>query len=226
MHFNSAPLGYLSMAAHGHADALSIILNINGYPIFVDPGTYLYHVSKEWREYFVGTKAHSTICIDDQNQAVHAGDTLWHNHYECKLVSHYNNESVESVKAEHNGYNRVKHAREVLFDKQEGSFTIYDEIEKSSSTDQKCSLLFHLHPAIKIKMLTMNHFSLTHESGIILSVYIDDFPVCSVIKGQEEPKLGWYSGSFMQKVPTNVLYAEKTINKSFKSRTKITIHEY
>ena len=81
LHFNSAPLGYLSMAAHGHADALSVILNINGYGIFVDPGTYLYHASKEWREYFVGTLAHNTICIDDQNQAVHAGDTLWLDHY-------------------------------------------------------------------------------------------------------------------------------------------------
>lgn len=226
MHFNSAPLGYLSMAAHGHADALSIILNVNGHGIFVDPGTYLYHVSKEWREYFVGTQAHNTICIDDMNQAMHAGDTLWQDHYRCKLISQYKNEYMESVKAEHDGYNKTKHTREVLFDKQESSFSIYDEIEKQSNNDQKCRLLFHLHPGIKVKRLGMNRFSLKHGSGIALSVAMEDFAVCSVIKGQEEPKLGWYSGSFMQKVPTNVLYAEKTINRSFKSRTKITIHEY
>ena len=183
------------MAAHGHADALSVILNINGYGIFVDPGTYLYHASKEWREYFVGTLAHNTICIDDQNQAVHAGDTLWLDHYKCKLVSQYSNQAMESVKAEHDGYNRTKHTREVLFDKQGSSFIIYDEIEKQSGNDQKCRLLFHLHPGIKISRLAMNYFSLVHRSGIFISVYMEDFADCSVIKGQEKPKLGWYSGS-------------------------------
>ena len=133
---------------------------------------------------------------------------------------------MESVKAEHDGYNRTKHTREVLFDKQGSSFIIYDEIEKQSGNDQKCRLLFHLHPGIKISRLAMNYFSLVHRSGIFISVYMEDFADCSVIKGQEKPKLGWYSGSFMQKVPTNVIYAEKTISKSFKSRTKITIHEY
>ena len=34
------PLGYLSIAAHGHADALSVWLHIDGQPIIVDAGTY------------------------------------------------------------------------------------------------------------------------------------------------------------------------------------------
>ncbi|MGB6122684.1 MAG: heparinase II/III family protein, partial [Bacteroidota bacterium] len=41
--FDSGPLGYLSLAAHGHADALSIVLNYDGRPFLVDPGTYAYH---------------------------------------------------------------------------------------------------------------------------------------------------------------------------------------
>ena len=35
------PLGYLSIAAHGHADALSLWLHIDGRPVLVDAGTYL-----------------------------------------------------------------------------------------------------------------------------------------------------------------------------------------
>lgn len=226
MHFNTAPLGYLSLAAHGHADALSVTLSINGHSIFVDPGTYSYHVSKEWRDYFVSTLAHNTICIDKQNQAKHAGDTIWHDHYRCTLVSQHNGGFVESVKAEHNGYKKTKHSREVMFNREDKSFTINDEILKSDNIEQDCILLFHLHPQIKVERLSKNYFSLIHPDGIILSVYMEDFSFCSILNGLKNPVLGWYSDSFMHKVPTNVLYAKKTINQSFKSNTKIVIHEY
>lgn len=226
LHFDAAPLGYLSLAAHGHADALSFIMNINGYPIFVDPGTYSYHVSKKWRKYFVSTMAHNTICIDGYNQAYNAGDTMWQNHYQCKLISESNDEIVESVKAEHNGYKNTKHVREIFFNKSAESFTIQDEIIISDNNNLECILLYHLHPDIKVERISPNEFSLVHRTGIRLSLSIENFPLCSIINGQVNPVLGWYSDSFMQKVPTNVLYAKRTINQSFKSITKILIHEY
>jgi len=226
LHFNSAPLGYLSMAAHGHADALSVILSINGHCIFTDPGTFSYHVSREWRDYFVSTIAHNTICIDNQNQAKHAGDTIWLDHYKCRLVSQKNGGFTESVKAEHNGYRNTIHIREVLFNKEYRSFTINDEILKSDNIDQECSLLFHIHPQVRTERLSPNHFSLTHHSGIKLSVLIEDFPYCSIINGQINPVLGWYSDSFMQKTPSDVLFAKRIINQTFNSVTKIFIHEY
>ena len=37
------PLGYLSIAAHGHADALSLVMHLGGRPVLVDPGTFTYH---------------------------------------------------------------------------------------------------------------------------------------------------------------------------------------
>lgn len=226
LHFNAAPLGYLSLAAHGHADALSFILNINGYCIFIDPGTYSYHVSKEWRNYFVSTMAHSTICIDGRNQADHAGDTMWLDHYRCQLISLNNDRSLESVKAEHDGYKKTKHTREILFNRPESSFTILDEIIIPDGNSRECILLYHLHPDIKVEGVSANVFSLVHHTGIRLSVSLENFPACSIINGRVNPPLGWYSDSFMQKVPTNVLYAKKTINNSFKSVTKILIHEY
>ncbi len=226
LHFNAAPLGYLSIAAHGHADALSIILSINGFPVIVDPGTYCYHVSKKWRDYFVSTMAHSTVCINGLNQADHTGDTMWTNHYKCKQLSVRSEGSLESVRAEHNGYKNVKHQREILFNKSEGTFTINDDIRIIDDHNREIILLYHLHPDIKVERVTPNLFSLVHNSGIRVSVSIQDFTSCSIVNGQEEPISGWYSDSFLKKVPTNVLYSERTVNQSFKSVTKIIIHEY
>jgi hypothetical protein len=113
-----------------------------------------------------------------------------------------------------------------LFNRPESSFTVNDEIIIPDGNSRECILLYHLHPDIKVEEVSANVFSLVHQTGIRLSVSLENFPACSIINGRVNPPLGWYSDSFMQKVPTNVLYAKKTINNSFKSVTKILIHEY
>ncbi len=71
------PLGYLSIAAHGHADALAITLNVDDQPIIVDPGTYLYHSGKEWRDWFRGTRSHNTLTVGGEDQSRIAGAFNW-----------------------------------------------------------------------------------------------------------------------------------------------------
>src|SRR5256885_3389736 len=68
---DAGPLGYRSIAAHGHADALAFTLSLGGLEFLIDPGTYAYHGGGEWRAYFRGTAAHNTLRIDgvDQSQA-------------------------------------------------------------------------------------------------------------------------------------------------------------
>ncbi len=74
---DSGPLGYLSIAAHGHADALSFVLSIGDREILVDPGTYAYHTEPSWRRYFRSTLAHNTVGIDGEDQSVQAGNFMW-----------------------------------------------------------------------------------------------------------------------------------------------------
>ncbi len=45
-------LGFGSIAAHGHADALSFQMYVDGEPIFIDPGTYIYHCDLKDRNAF------------------------------------------------------------------------------------------------------------------------------------------------------------------------------
>ena len=83
---DAGPLGYLSIAAHGHADALAFTLAVAGHTLLVDPGTYVYSREKVWREYFRGTSAHNTVRVDGVDQSVSGGSFLWmsHAHATCE----------------------------------------------------------------------------------------------------------------------------------------------
>ena len=74
---DAGPLGYLAIAAHGHADALSVEVRHGGVEILVDPGTYCYHGEPEWRSYFRSTRAHNALELDGTSQAVEAGPLMW-----------------------------------------------------------------------------------------------------------------------------------------------------
>ena len=49
------------IAAHAHADALSVEVRYGGVDVLADPGTYCYHGEPEWRSYFRSTIAHNTV---------------------------------------------------------------------------------------------------------------------------------------------------------------------
>src|SRR5207237_1131637 len=49
--FDCGGLGMLN-GGHGHADALSIVLNAGSTELLTDPGTFVYNGSPEWRNFF------------------------------------------------------------------------------------------------------------------------------------------------------------------------------
>ena len=64
-----AALGFGTIAAHGHADALSFQMYVNGLPVFIDPGTYIYHCDIESRNAYRKTENHNTVCINGRDQS-------------------------------------------------------------------------------------------------------------------------------------------------------------
>jgi len=55
---------------HGHADALSVRLSLDGRRWLVDPGAYLYISPDDERNQFRGTAAHNTLRVDKLDQAI------------------------------------------------------------------------------------------------------------------------------------------------------------
>ncbi|MET3577303.1 hypothetical protein ABID19_000318 [Mesorhizobium robiniae] len=101
--FDHGPLGYLSIAAHGHADALSLTLCIDGEPVLVDPGTWLYGSGGAWRGWFRSTPAHNTLNIDGKSQSIIAGEFNW-SHKAVATLMDSEPGTHWKLRARHDGY--------------------------------------------------------------------------------------------------------------------------
>jgi hypothetical protein len=217
MHFDAAPLGFLSIAAHGHADALSFILHVDGQPVFIDSGTYTYHTEKEWRQYFIGTLAHNTVRINNRDQALGGGPTLWINHYKTSLINMAQSDIEDRVMAKHNGYSNdgAEHTREIRFDRLKNEFHIFDTIVINKKKRTLIEIPFHIHPGINVTNPGNNFYLLSDGKVRETEFYIDDKMDPLVVNGQKDPYiLGWYSDSFLKKEPTNVIYCTTEIEST------------
>ena len=116
-------LGFGSIAAHGHADALSFQMFVDGQPVLADPGTYLYHCDLERRNNFRKTENHNTVCVNGKDQSEMLGAFLWGRKAECKLLEWAETENSFFLKAVVNDL----HIREFVFDFQ-NHLTIKDQV--------------------------------------------------------------------------------------------------
>jgi len=102
-----APLGFGSIAAHGHNDILSFQLFVNGKPMLVDSGTYLYHNDLARRNLLRSTRMHNTVTINDKEQSQMLGAFLWGKKAISRLVATEDDSLTASVK----GLAGVTHTR-------------------------------------------------------------------------------------------------------------------
>jgi len=112
--FDHADLGFGTIAAHGHADVLSIQIFFDGNPILLDTGTYNYHVPKRVRDDIRSTKAHNSVYVKGYEQAEMLGPFLWGKRYKMEdyKFSHHNGVKIEAVCS----YSGIKHKRIIEFD--------------------------------------------------------------------------------------------------------------
>ncbi|UCH14161.1 MAG: alginate lyase family protein [Bacteroidales bacterium] len=225
IHMNAAPLGYLSIAAHGHSDALSFILRLDGKGILVDTGTFSYHTHPEWRQYFIGTLAHNTIRINKKNQALNGGPTLWLKHYKTEVKEIISNENHDKIIAAHNGYRAsgIQHIRELIFSKTDNTIQITDFLESDSGREYFIEFPLHLHPDM-FPEKHKNYISVVDSSkNEKIKIFYDAKFDINIVKGQKSSIMGWYSGSFYRKEPSHMIYQTFKASSSISFKTKINI---
>lgn len=205
---DGGPHGFLSIAAHAHADALSVEVRHDGVDVLADPGTYCYHGQPEWRRYFRSTLGHNTVQLDGGDQSVSGGPFLWTRHARSRvLAADASGASFAGTArwcAEHDGYRPSTHRRRVELTARKRELRVVDEVRGAR---RAVRLAFHLGPAISADLVG-NRAELTWsrdgEDRSALLVLPGELS-WRAHRGETEPPLGWYSAGFGRKEPTTTL---------------------
>jgi hypothetical protein len=206
---DGGPHGFLSIAAHAHADALSVEVRYGGVDVLADPGTYCYHGEPQWRSYFQSTVAHNTIEVGGQWQSARGGAFLWLRHatgYEIDVTN--DGRPVASWTGEHDGYAGLnppaRHRRRVRLDRGSRAVEITDQIEGGG---HDVLMAFHLGPEVLAELdectaeLAWPDGATPGTARLLLPTGLR----WSLHRGETDPILGWYSAGLGERVPACTL---------------------
>ena len=157
------PIGFGTLAAHGHADALSVQAFRNGKKILTDPGTWNYHLDKNLRNLFRSTAWHNTVCVTGRNQSEMLGPFLWGRRAQTRLLDIREDESGVTVCAQ-TQYGSIRHTRTLRFDQQR-TLTVEDAIE-GLEPDDDARKNFSLAPDLRIQ-LSDNRCTAANADGAV-----------------------------------------------------------
>jgi heparinase II/III-like protein len=197
------PLGYGSLAAHGHADALSFTLSIGGLPFLIDPGTYRYHGGGVWRAYFRGTSAHNTVRIDGVDQSEQGGDFLWLRKARAHCGAARISATVETLEGWHDGYLRladpVEHRRRLTLEKRARSLTIEDRLEMSGEHDVE--IFFHCAAECAVEPVASGFAIRRAPWTLLVRLPTQPAGAARLYHGSTQPLCGWISRHYDQREP-------------------------
>ncbi len=228
---DGGPHGFLSIAAHAHADALSVEVRHGGTEILVDPGTYCYHGEEHWRRYFRSTLAHNTIEVGHQDQSTAGGPFLWTHHAGTRTLASTSdvNGGIGSWSAEHDGYMAldppVRHRRTVRLLRASRQLEISDEVETPGTHPLRVA--YHLGPAVDTSIDGCTaRLSWSSGTGVpaVATLRLPENLSWSLIRGSVEPPLGWYSAGFGRKEPSATLVGEGRCGDHDRMTTLLVFH--
>lgn len=186
-----AELGFGSIAAHGHADSLSFTMSVNGEKVFIDPGTYIYHIDLESRNYFRKTINHNTICINNMDQSEMLGAFLWGKRANTTLEKYNISKNEEKLIASHDGYKDIIHKREFLYNRK-NEMRIKDTI-RGNNFEWISTLV--LDPRVEVVHVNKNKVELKINEKIIFievnnefNIEIEDILVSEIYNNKTKSK--------------------------------------
>jgi hypothetical protein len=205
---DGGPHGYLSIAAHAHADALSLEVRYGGVDILADPGTYCYHGEPGWRSYFRSTLAHNTLEVAGRDQSASGGPFLWLRHADGREIEVTDTGELACWTGEHDGYRSLRppalHRRSVRLDRCARAIEISDELDGG---EHEVRLAFHLGPEVEAELdgrlasLRWADAATPGAAWIVLPPQLE----WSLHRGETDPIRGWYSASLGQRTPACAL---------------------
>ena len=200
---DAGPLGFRTIAAHGHADALSFTLSVDGLEFLIDPGTYAYHTQSAWRRYFRGTAAHNTVRVDARDQSESGGNFMWLKKARAGCSLWKSSPEADLFEGWQDGYRRledpVMHRRRILLHKASRLVSIEDSLHMAAP--HAIELFFHCSEHCRVEPAPGGY--LLRQGGKTLRLKLPGIEAASSLihTGSIAPILGWVSRRFDEKLP-------------------------
>lgn len=201
--------GRLGDGGHGHYDALSVEIAAGGRPVVVDPGRYTYHEgTPNWRQWFKGTAAHNTVCIDGLDQTPYRGGKPKGSVAKAHLIERLSAPNFDLICGwvESPSYEAI-HTRSVFFIANE-YWVIVDQLR--GKRPHNYDLRFHLAPE------AMNHVSVKSD-GSHHAVLAPELSLVFASDTKPGIQPGWFAPGYGEKLPAPVVSIRKdgVVNTDF-----------
>jgi len=222
---DAGPLGYRSIAAHGHADALAFTLSAGGEEFLIDPGTYAYHTQERWRQYFRGTSAHNTVRIDGRDQSEQGGNFMWLAKARSACSLWLSSAEKDTWEGWHDGYTRledpVKHRRMIELDKKARRLLVEDTLEMAG--EHQVEIFFHCHERCQVDAIAGGYVISRGARSVRLLLPETEKSELRVERGALAPMLGWVSRRFDRREPATTIVWKATLRGDSVLRTEMLI---
>jgi hypothetical protein len=200
------PLGYLSTAAHGHADCLSFTAWHRGRWVLVDPGTYCYQADRSLRDHFRSTRAHNTVRVDGRDQSEMLGPFLWGRRADATALAWSAGPGWQYFEGEHDGYARfgVVHRRSLVYVL--GGYWVVIDLIMGAGRHQ-VSATFQLAEGMSADGRRGWTFVDGEGRGVQIVPWMPDGFDVEVVRGREVEPAGWVSPGFGHMAPAPAFVA-------------------
>lgn len=198
-------VGTKGFGNHKHNDLLSFEYHPDGFPLIVDPGSYVYTSDFAARNLFRSTNYHNTLVIDGTEQNETNPEWIFRLFEKAspETLEYKTTEEAFFYCGQHIGYTRLEHAvthkRNFVLSLSNDTLSITDHLEGGGS--HKLKWHFHLAPAVEV----------TVHAGIIrLSNNAAKAQYQLTVPANVTISFGsaWYSPSYGVRIPCQALELE------------------
>jgi hypothetical protein len=149
---------------HKHNDLLGFEYHVDGTPVLVDPGSYVYTSDPDARNLFRSTRSHNTVSIDGEEQNELRPGWLF------RMFEQANPEHLEvneaggcmSYRGRHRGFTRLPQPviveRTLTLSRMDGSLKIADVLEGQG--EHRIGWHFHFAPGVQVTIAADDHIEI------------------------------------------------------------------
>jgi hypothetical protein len=194
-------VGTAGFGNHKHNDLLGFEYHVDGVPVLVDPGSYVYTSDPEARNLFRSTRSHNTLRIDGEEQNELRPDWLF------RMFEQASPEHLEvgelgdcmRYRGRHLGFGRfpepVVHERTLTFSRPDRVLTIADVLRGRGR--HRIDWHFHFSPGVDVSIASNGSVTIQPGSAALtMSVPTGLRPTLTT---------GWYSPSYGVRLPCRCL---------------------